>query len=190
MKNFFDCKDEKITEKAFSQSLIISVLSILLCIVVLCSMTYAWFNGEIKSSGNTITSGCFDIKVDIANANDGVSTASEKVVFADGKYRLIEKGVYTVSLEPSENATVKGYCIVTIDNNVYKTNVILDEDMVDEIYTKKTAPLTFKIVTEKADTIVTFEPHWGVVDKPDIPEKANITVGESQIKIKYDNVTK
>lgn len=186
MHKFFDSKDEKLTERAFSQGLVISVVSILLCLVALCSMTYAWFTSETTSNSNTLISGCFDIRVNIANVNDGVSTASETVVFADGKYKLTEAGTYTVSLEPSENATVKGYCIVTIDNNVYKTNVILDEDMVDESYTTKTAPLTFTIVTENADTIVTFEPHWGVLANSDIKEKANIIVGASQIEIKYD----
>lgn len=57
--------------------------------------------------------------------------------------------------------------------------------MLDDTYT--TAPLKFT-VTVKADTIVTFESHWGVLVDPYIKEKANITVRESQIDVEYDNV--
>lgn len=187
MKNFFDCKDEKITEKAFSQSLIISVLSILLCLVTLCSMTYAWFTAETTSSSNTLTSGSFDVDVNIVKA-DGVSaTASEAVVFADGKYTLTESGIYTVTLKPTADATVKGYCVVTIDNSVYKTDVILDEDMVDEIYTAKTSPLEFTIVTENANTVVKLESYWGVIVSPGIKKNTKITVRNSYIEIKHED---
>ena len=76
LKNFFDCKDEKITEKAFSQSLIISVVSILLCIVALSSVTYAWFTGETTSGSNTLMSGSFDVKITVSKLEDGVASAN------------------------------------------------------------------------------------------------------------------
>ena len=67
LKSFFDYKDGKISEKTFSQSLIISVVSILLCIVVLCSLTYAWFTTESKSNSNTLVSGTFDVVISVKN---------------------------------------------------------------------------------------------------------------------------
>ena len=187
MKNSFDCKDEKITEKAFTHSLVVSVLSILLCIVALCSMTYAWFSESTTTESNTLASGCFDITVNIEA--DDTSTANEAVVFSGGKYTLTKAGKYTVKIEPSHEATVKGYCIVTIDNDLYSTNVILDEDMTDDIYTSKTSPLTFTIVTEKDNTVVELKPHWGVPVDHKIKEKSTVTVKESQIEIKNENVT-
>lgn len=170
MKNFFDCKNEKITEKAFSQSMLISVLSILLCIVALCSMTYAWFTGGISSNSNTLTSGSFDVKVEITPKD-----AEAQAIFADGKYTLTKAGTYTVKLEPSDDATVKGHCIVKINGVSYGTDVILDDDMLDETYKTPTSPLTFTIVTNKADTVVTFEAHWGVLVKPDIKKDTTIS---------------
>ncbi len=62
----FDTKYEKITKNAFSQSVIISVVSILMCIVVLCSLTYAWFASETSSSSNTLMSGYFDVKITVS----------------------------------------------------------------------------------------------------------------------------
>ena len=184
MKNFFDCKDEKITEKAFSQSLIISVVSILLCLVTLCSMTYAWFTTETTSSSNTLTSGSFDITVSVKAQDDTLVTPT-----ADGKYILTSADEYTVTLEPAQTATVKGYCIVNINGENKKTGVILDDEMVDDIYTTATAPFEFTIVTEKNNTVVTFESHWGVLLTPDVVADSTITVKESLIEITNDSVT-
>ena len=183
MKNFFDCKDEKITEKAFSQSLIISVVSILLCLVALCSTTYAWFTTETTSSSNTLTSGSFDITVSVKK---GDGSLLEPI---DEKYILNAKEEYTVTLVPTQTATVKGYCIVNINGENKKTGVILDDEMVDDIYTTATAPFKFTIVTEKDNTVVTFESHWGVLLTPDVDADSTITVKESRIEITSDGVT-
>ena len=65
MKNFFETNnsDGKISDKAFKQSLVISVLCILFCMIGLCSITYAWFTKETKSQTNSITSGNFELEV-------------------------------------------------------------------------------------------------------------------------------
>ena len=106
MKNFFDCKDEKITEKAFSQSLIISVVSILLCIVALSSVTYAWFTGETTSGSNTLMSGSFDVKITVSKLEDGVASANaiEAESNNEGKYTYkLLPGTYEISLALTED---------------------------------------------------------------------------------------
>ena len=194
MKNIFDCKDEKITEKAFSQSLIISVLSILLCIVALCSTTYAWFSGGTSSNSNKLISGSFDVSVSVIKTSEAYGTQIENsvamVALDDGSYKLSTPGTYTVILNPSDDATVKGYCIVTIDTNkVYRTSVILDSEMIDESYTEVTAPFTFTIVVDKIDTVVKFEPHWGVLVEPDVEVGTIITVKDSTVEFENTRVS-
>ena len=170
MKNFFDCKDEKITEKSFSQSLIISMVSILLCLVALCSITFAWFVGSTSSSNNTLVSGSFDVTVSVKAQDDTLVTP------IDGKYNLTPGQKYTVTLEPTQTATVKGYCIVNINGENKKTGVILDDEMVDDVYTTATAPFEFTIVVERDNTVVTFESHWGIPADPVIVNGGTLTI--------------
>ena len=69
MKHIFDSKDEKLTEKAFIQSVVISVVGILLCIVALCSATFCWFTGGTENNSNTLVSGSFDVTITVAEGN-------------------------------------------------------------------------------------------------------------------------
>lgn len=188
MNNFFDYKEEKITERAFSQGLLVSVISILLCIVALCSITYAWFTEGALSSSSKLSSGTFDISVSVikTSESDGSPTGNSAALVAsdDGSYKLCTPGVYTVTLNPSDNATVKGYCVVTFDaDKAYRTDVILNSKMVNGTYTEATSPFIFTIAVDKADTAVVFEPHWGVLAEPDIEKGENVAISGGLVKI-------
>lgn len=159
MHNLFDSKNEKLTEKAFSQSLLISVLSILLCIVALCSITYAWFVGESTSTGNTLLAGSFDLTISVTKDGDEFPVIAD--ADRDGVWicNLAEEGTYTVNLKLKEESSVKGHCIVKVGDDDYKhTDAIFDTANADFIFTIKVAE----------NTKVTFEPRWGVVVEPDI----------------------
>ena len=179
MKNFFDCKDEKITEKAFSQSLIISVVSILLCLVVLCSMTYAWFTGETTSAGNSITSGSFDLEVDVVQTKvDGVSVSNKIDVTKDGEgvlsCTLPEAGTYTVTLTRAVGSTAKGYCYIQVGTGEKRaTETIVDANTEN---TSDTNPFKFDMTTTEENTIVMFSPCWGIHASPQIRCGGNMTI--------------
>ena len=46
--------NEKLSDKAFARLAITSILGILVCIVCLCSTTYAWFTGSVQVNSNTL----------------------------------------------------------------------------------------------------------------------------------------
>ena len=178
MKNFFDCKDEKITEKAFSQSLIISVVSILLCIVALSSVTYAWFTGETTSGSNALMSGSFDVKITVSKLEDGVASANaiEAESNNEGKYTYkLLPGTYEISLALTEDSTVKGHCVVTIGNDTQHTDAIIGANTANVENAAMTDPFKFKI-TVTAETTVFLEPRWGVVVNADIDYDEEIKV--------------
>lgn len=195
MKDFFDRKDEKITEKAFSQSLLISVLSILLCTVSLCSMTYAWFTTETASSSNTLTSGSFDVTIAVSKVEVGVAATGTDTIDpesnTEGKYTYkLQPGTYEISLTLTNESTVKGHCVVTIGNGAEQhTDAIIGDNTanVDE-NTPKTNPFTFKITVTKETTLV-LEPRWGVVVNADIEYDEEIEVGTVQSEEGSNEVT-
>lgn len=190
MKNIFTTNNEKITEKAFSQSIIISVVSILLCIFMLCSLTYAWFTSETSSSSNTLMSGSFDVTINVSKVVDNEATAStiEAESNNDGEFSYtLEPGTHEISLRLTEGSTVKGHCIVTIGNAVAQhTAAIIGTNTANVENEDITDPFTFQItVTE--DTTVTLEPRWGVVVVPDIRNGMTIVVNDTSTNVDENN---
>ena len=45
--------NEKLSDKAFARLALTSILGILVCIICLCSTTYAWFTGSVQVDNNT-----------------------------------------------------------------------------------------------------------------------------------------
>ena len=182
MKHIFASNDEKVTEKAFSQGVVISVVSILLCLVALCSMTYAWFSGDVSSGGNTVISGSFDISISVVKTDGATVTASEgagegtgtvavtEVEGRDGVWscQLPGAGTYTVTLTMSPESTVKGHCIVKVGNGAeQRTEAILNANCENPTGRPLTDPFVFTITVE-GETTVTFESRWGEAAHADI----------------------
>ena len=46
--------NEKLSDKAFARLALTSILGILVCIICLCSTTYAWFTGSVQVDSNTL----------------------------------------------------------------------------------------------------------------------------------------
>ena len=117
MKNFFECKDEKITEKAFSQSLIISVVSILLCLVALCSVTWAWFSEDVTSSSNTIKTGNCTVMVSVMNET------MEIPLNATGTYTFEAGKSYKIIITSTGSVT-SSYCKLVIGGQDFYTEQV------------------------------------------------------------------
>ena len=139
---------QKLTEHTFSRLMLSSVLGILLCIVCLCSTTFAWFSDSVPSAHNNI-----------ATAADCLLT----VTVSDGTSVLedIEEGVslkagveYVVTLSlPADTAS--GYCLIEADGVAYRSDYIRRHN--------DSAPreLSF-ILTVGEDKAVTFTTRWGI----------------------------
>lgn len=129
-------------ETNLTKILLPSVLSILLCMTLLCGMTWAWFASTQSTPAATIQAATYRIDV-VAKNGETVLTTGQ-----NGKYPLA-KGTYTVTLTASGNAS-KGYCKVTLpDNTVLRTAQIAPKNS-----------LTFTL-TLTSDGNVSFSPEWG-----------------------------
>ncbi len=159
---------EKLTEKAFSRLMLTSVLGILVCLVCLCSATWAWFSTDVSTEGNSLGSGQFDLVVSVADSSADTVTVSQK---ANGEKvcTLGDAGEYAITLKISDDTTVtKGFCTVTVNGKTYCTASINAE----------TDPFTFTIDAKEAGMTITFSAAWGLPAEDDLVEKGTVlTVG-------------
>ena len=173
MKNMFLKKDEKISDRFFMKSLVVSVVSILICIATLCSVTYAWFSKDVLSESNKLKSGHFNASVVLLIADGGEHDSSSDLAVSpdDSGVYTLDPGTYVVTIEPTDESTVKGYCILKSGGEKYYTDVIVNENTVNEIYSTSTSPFVFYI---EATEVTTFRisSEWG------IPATVNVTNGD------------
>ena len=147
-------------ETNLTKILLPSVLSILLCMTLLCGMTWAWFASTQSTPAATIQAATYHIDV-VAKNGETVLTAGQ-----DGKYSLAKDVAYTVTLTASGNAS-KGYCKVTLpDNSVLRTAQIAPKNS-----------LTFTLTLTNGGN-VSFSPEWGTYS------------GEAEITPEHSTITK
>ena len=186
MKTKFN-KNEKLTDKAFSRLVLTSVLGILVCIVCLCSSTYAWFTSSKTSAQNSIGAGNFDLVISVSKDN-GTEPATDIAVTEsatdDGVWSCnLTPGKYVVTLTVTADTTVKGYCAVKVGNEPEKrTEAIIGENCVAAQGRAVTSPFTFEIeITGDEETTVIFTSKWGEAANPDIvmsPTESDSDVSE------------
>ena len=154
---------EKLTDKAFSRLVISSVLGIVLCIMCLCSTTYAWFTASTASSDNRLESGYFQIEVSVTGPGE-VALAPDEV--GGASYTLEANSTYTIAIGASDTATLeKGHCNVKINGVTYKT---------DGIYKSDSLPFTFTVTTGADNAEISFEAAWGIPAEPEIVADSEI----------------
>ena len=173
MKKVFTPETEKVTDKAFTHGLLVSVFSILLCIVALCSMTYAWFSAGISSGVNTLEGGRFALDVTVINNADGTDVVLTETENGGYKCTLAE-GEYTVTLKMTDDTTAsKGFCDIKIDlNEVFHTSPVSKDETIGH------DPLSFTVKIVDESVSVTFVPKWGIssTDEP-VENGDTVTVG-------------
>lgn len=117
VKNIIFSSDKKcLTDRAFKQSMTISVVGIILCMIALCSTTFAWFNASVSSNTNSIqASNCI---VTVSVANSGAAVEAE-----NGQYTFEKDKIYEIKITASGSAQ-SVYCILNINDNAYYTEQI------------------------------------------------------------------
>ncbi len=86
-------------KKSTKRALLLSALSLLLCVSMLVGSTFAWFTDSVTSAGNTIQSGT--LKVDLVDDSDNsVEGEVIKFVAADGRDNILWEPGCTYETEP------------------------------------------------------------------------------------------
>lgn len=115
----FQANHDKMTEKAFSQSIAISVIGIIICMIALCSTTWAWFKADISSNSNNIQSAYCNVTISVANSGTTIDPV-------DNKYSFEKDKVYEIKIIASGTAE-SAYCILNINGTLCYTDRISTE---------------------------------------------------------------
>lgn len=95
-----------------------SLLGIMVCLICLAGMSWAWFTAGVQSQ-STITAGSYTLNETVKVKTSGTSADSADAAKtgallkdADGTYALAENTQYVVTLKPSAAPKNGGYCIL------------------------------------------------------------------------------
>lgn len=113
-------KQDKLTDKAFMHSITVSILGIVICLVVLSSVTWAWFSAGVSSQSNTIQAADYTPVVTVTDSSSSVVLTP--AVSSDGTmvYTVTADQKYTVTISATGSART-GYCQVIMDGVTYYT---------------------------------------------------------------------
>ena len=155
-------KHGKVSDKEFTRIMISSVFGIMLCVMCLAGLTWAWFSGSVSSAANNITAASFNIQIDV-----NVKGTETPVP------RTVENGIYSFSLENNKVYDVKitadgtattGYCEVRLGENVYHTIQIFnisDESRSGSLLSTDMPQEINFTVNATASTFLKIVPQWG-----------------------------
>lgn len=140
---------EKKHNKIFIQTIILSLIGLFICFGVLCSTSWAWFKDSTQNDDNIIASGSLVLAIQINDASTNNQVFLEDL---NGiKECNLNQGEYTITFAVSPNSTAtKGYCIITIDSDVFVTELI-----------EKPEEISVKFKFQSDDNIIKFETVWG-----------------------------
>ena len=109
-------KQEKATDANIMQLLMPSVLGIIICLVCLAGMTWAWFTDTGEVSAAPLRSAQHKVQVEIKDA-----TGTEVQSSGDGEYTLQANTLYYVTLKVEKSTSEGGISVVSVDDDTYYT---------------------------------------------------------------------
>lgn len=136
-----------------------SVLAILLCMVCLCEMTWAWFSSTQKGEIAPIKSAEYEIVVSVKDGDTPLSVTDNTVELRKGL-------TYTVNMVASGTAST-GFCVLS-----YAPSGAGENPGGVRLHTAQIASgATFSFTLDaKSDLTLTFSPQWGTSSKSDAPD--------------------
>ena len=159
--------NERLTDKAFSRLMISSLLGVFMCIVCLCSASWAWFSADASNHKNTLVTGKFGLDVAVVDESERAVSVTKN---ADGSSLCYfsDAGVYTVTLAMSQDTTVnKGFCVFKTATESYRTASINVEG---------SNPFTFTLCIAEDNVSVVFSPAWGLPAEASVEQNGEMTL--------------
>ena len=176
-KWFYSPQHAKPTDDNIMRLIAPSLLGIMVCLVCLMGMTWAWFSDGVAQSSTRLQAANFSANIVVVGSGGNV----EKV--ADTNTWNLTAGDYTVTITAGGTSLTGGYCEITLAGTKYHTDQIYPK-VVSTTTAGRVGSLTFNInVTEPDPVTLSITPQWGrAPDSIDGSKKlpdTRITVGSS-----------
>ena len=142
--------NQKITDKYFNKMMASSIISIVVCMMCLASLTWAWFSVDMQSSGNTLASASFQTTVSITPDDPS---------FVDHYDLMLPANKYNIVVTQIANAKT-GYCLVKIDGTSYYAGSFTPKLNADT--RKETYSIEFELNITGNAARVSICPVWGI----------------------------
>ena len=155
----------KISEKVMIRRVVMTAISMILCLTAMSFMAYAYFSHSITSGPHVIKTADFHVTVVVTPMNDETSDEMfrESPVAAvagdDGSY-LLPSGQYLVSLTKVGTATT-GFCVVDVKVEEDVIQYHTQQLGVDGELERLTLEFTLDLSQMSDMTTVRFTPCWG-----------------------------
>ena len=149
---------DKLTDKAFMRLIITSALAIFLCVVCLCSTTWAWFSDSNTSGSNSITASSCTMVITVGDQQYAYGTTIPEITLPAGNTLTVKMTI------PEDSAS--GYCVVeytyTVDGETKKEEC-RTQAVSNTATSTPVREVSFSIVAEEdAQTKVKITPRWGI----------------------------
>lgn len=176
---------DAIADRAFTRSLWSMFACILLCLALLCSVTYAWFSDRIESDRNALVSGSFLLDFQVKDSYGNEIPLTTNLYRPTARVaKLPSAGVYTVTLTLKPGSDARGYCIVTwYDELTYPklTDVIVGPDTQNAGEHAPNTPFVFQVEVDSYEEMI-LEPCCGVPSSTKIYDGTLIQFDEFKIQ--------
>lgn len=140
-----------------NKKVLTSILGIFVCIVCLCSTTFAWFTDVAPSTSNEIKM-AQECLLSVTLTKDGTALTE-----LENGVMLEEDVEYLVTLSLPAN-TASGYCVITAGESTYYTECLVRSD------TPQTISFVLKVGSAQE---VSFTSRWGIYTRD-----SDVTNGE------------
>lgn len=145
-RQFCAPENEKIQDRLFSRLMLTSVMGILICIICLSGLTWAWFRQDSGCQIDPITVTKFSVNATV----EEVTTRAAVTPDAYGVYTLVSGKNYSVTLQAEGDATT-GYCVITINGTQYHTTQMTPGDSLS---------FTVDCTTATSAASMSIKPNW------------------------------
>ena len=147
---------DKLTDKAFSRLMLMSILWIFVTLVSLCSLTWAWYSTNVSSSQNTLRAATSSAAITVLDSNGSALPIAGQNAQGQDVYVFEANTPYTVTLTIGENDTANAYCSLVINDFPYHSEPLLASSVHNS--------LSFQIEFTQKQVGVQVLPRWGILN--------------------------